>query len=88
MMHYKPYADSTLKSMKKEELIGIIRCLEHNWASTEEANQNQWKILTQRDINIKCRIEELRKLQQTNSTSQTNITIDTIIQELQNILKE
>lgn len=25
--------DSTLKCYKKEELIGIIRCLENNWAS-------------------------------------------------------
>lgn len=33
---YKPYADSTLKKMTKEDLIEYIRLVEHNWFSTEE----------------------------------------------------
>ena len=27
---YKPYKDTTLKSMSKDDLIDQIRCLEHN----------------------------------------------------------
>jgi len=35
---WKIREDSTFKSYKKEELIGSIRCLEHNWASEIKAN--------------------------------------------------
>lgn len=35
---WKIKEDSTLNSYKKEELIGAIRCLEHNWASEIKAN--------------------------------------------------
>lgn len=35
-MSYKSYSDSTLQSMTKSDLIGHIRCLEHNWAGAEE----------------------------------------------------
>lgn len=34
---YKPYKDSTLKSMSKDDLIDQIRCLEHNWAGEIKA---------------------------------------------------
>lgn len=39
------YSDSTLKSFKKDFLIGIIRCLEHNISVLEERNDNQYKLL-------------------------------------------
>lgn len=33
---YKVYSDSYLKSMKKEEIIDLLRCAEHNWQAAEE----------------------------------------------------
>lgn len=39
------YADSTLQSMTKQELIEYIRCLEHNLQNVEEMNQRQYEIL-------------------------------------------
>ena len=36
---YKPYKDSTLKSMSKDDLIDQIRCLEHNWTGEIKANK-------------------------------------------------
>lgn len=42
---HKIYSDSTLKSMPKENLIGIIRCYEHNISVLEERNDNQFKLL-------------------------------------------
>ncbi len=35
---YKPYKDSTLKSMSKDDLIDLIKILEHNWAGEIKAN--------------------------------------------------
>lgn len=32
---YKVYRDSTLRSMTKEEIIGQLRCAEHNWQVAE-----------------------------------------------------
>lgn len=37
--HGKQYADSTLRGMKKEELIQIIRDYEHNYKALYEANE-------------------------------------------------
>ena len=37
--HGKQYADSTLRGMKKEELIQIIRDYEHNFNALYEANE-------------------------------------------------
>lgn len=34
--NFKIHADSTLKSMKKEELISYIHMLHHNWGITDE----------------------------------------------------
>lgn len=39
----KTYSDSTLKSMTKDELIGIIRCLESNLRNAYETNNIQYK---------------------------------------------
>lgn len=47
---YKPLSDSTLKRMTKDQLIGIIRCAEHNWACVEECNQRQYNMLMQREL--------------------------------------
>ena len=52
------YADSTLKSMTKDNLIGIIRCLEHNVSVEEERNQNQFNLLMKHE---KYRWHDLRK---------------------------
>lgn len=51
---YKPYKDSTLKSMSKDDLIDQIRCLEHNWAGEIKAN----KLLSYR---LKCFFDILEK---------------------------
>lgn len=45
----KKYAESTLKGYKKEFLIEIIRCLEHNIEVLEERNNNQFKLLMQKE---------------------------------------
>lgn len=39
----KTYSDSTLKSMTKDELIGIIRCLESNLENAHETNDIQYE---------------------------------------------
>lgn len=38
--HFKLHSDSTLKSLKKDELISYIRMLYHNWGVTDEAYYN------------------------------------------------
>lgn len=40
-MGYKSYSDSTLRSMTKDDLIRLVRMLEHNWQGAEEALNNQ-----------------------------------------------
>ena len=42
----KTYSDSTLKSMTKDELIDIIRCLESNLRNAHETNYIQYKNCT------------------------------------------
>ena len=42
---HKPLADSTLKGMRKEELIRQIRILESNYEAVNERNQNQLKYI-------------------------------------------
>ena len=37
--HGKQYVDSTLRGMKKEELIQIVRDYEHNYNALYEANE-------------------------------------------------
>lgn len=39
----KIYSDSTLKSMTKDELIDIIRCLEDNLRNARETNNIQYE---------------------------------------------
>lgn len=39
----KTYSGSTLKSMTKDELIDIIRCLESNLRNTRETNNIQYE---------------------------------------------
>lgn len=39
----KTYSDSTLKSMTKDELIDVIRCLENNLRNAYETNNIQYE---------------------------------------------
>lgn len=39
--HIKPRADTTLRNMKKSQLIEYIRDLEHNYNAAVEFNENQ-----------------------------------------------
>ena len=39
----KTYSDSTLKSITKDELIDIIRCLESNLRNAHETNDIQYE---------------------------------------------
>lgn len=50
----KTYSDSTLKSMTKDELIDIIRCLESNLRNAHETNDIQYE-------NCKSLLSEERK---------------------------
>ena len=45
----KGYSDSTLMRMKKEQLIEIIRCLEHNVEAVEDMNKNQFALLMEKE---------------------------------------
>ena len=42
---HKPLPDSTLKGMRKEELIHLIRVLESNYEAVNERNKNQLKYI-------------------------------------------
>jgi hypothetical protein len=42
----KTYSDSTLKSMTKDKLIDIIRCLENNLRNAHETNDIQYENCT------------------------------------------
>lgn len=55
------YADSTLKSMTKAELIEHIRILEHNWSAAEETLANSVKNSEQIFYEQKEEIERLEK---------------------------
>lgn len=46
---HKPLSDSTLKGMRKEELIHLIRALESNYEVVNECNKNQLKYSKTRD---------------------------------------
>lgn len=46
---YSTYADSTLMTISKKELIHIIRCLEQNLRAAKEANDRQYKMLVSRE---------------------------------------
>ena len=52
----KTYSDSTLKSMTKNELIDIIRCLESNLRNAHETNDIQYE-------NCKMLLSEEKKSQ-------------------------
>lgn len=41
----KPKADSTLRNMRKDDLIEYIRCLEHNYNVAVSFNENQAKYI-------------------------------------------
>ena len=41
--HIKPKADSTLRNMRKDDLIEYIRCLEHNYNVAVSFNNQQAK---------------------------------------------
>lgn len=43
--HIKPKADSTLKNMRKDDLVAYIRCLEHNYNVAVSFNENQAKYI-------------------------------------------
>ena len=52
---YSTYADSTLTTISKKELIHIIRCLESNLRSAKEANDRQYKMLTEQEEIVHCK---------------------------------
>lgn len=45
MNSWKPYNDSTLMSMTKEQLINLIRCLENNCRGQEERIERQFEFI-------------------------------------------
>ena len=47
--HIKPKADSTLRNMRKDDLIEYIRCLEHNYNVAVSFNENQAKYIESLD---------------------------------------
>ena len=51
-MHEKPLADSTLRCMKRKDIIEYIRCIEHNYEALYETYiqsvKNAERLLTER----------------------------------------
>lgn len=53
--HIKPKADSTLRNMRKADLIEYIRCLEHNYNVAVSFNENQAKYIESLDVaKVRC----------------------------------
>ena len=48
--HIKPKADSTLRNMRKDDLIEYIRCLENNYNVAVSFNENQAKYIESLDV--------------------------------------
>lgn len=48
--HIKPKADSTLRNMRKDDLIEYIRCLENNYNVAVTFNENQAKYIESLDV--------------------------------------
>ena len=48
-MGYKPWADSTLMSLSKKELIQHIRMLEHNWNCSKQTVERQLELLQNKE---------------------------------------
>ena len=46
----KPKADSTLRNMRKNDLIEYVRCLEHNYNVAVSFNENQAKYIESLDV--------------------------------------
>lgn len=49
---YKVYSDFYMMTLSKKDLIGIIRCLEHNWANELLATERQYELLMKNKDNI------------------------------------
>ena len=49
-MHIKPKADSTLRNMRKDDLIEYIRCLEHNYNVGATFLENQARYIESLDV--------------------------------------
>ena len=64
---HKPLSDSTLKGMRKEELIHLIRVLESNYESVNERNKNQLKYIETLKQEIVWRGNEQRDRKQTEN---------------------
>lgn len=48
--HINPKADSTLRNMRKDDLIEYIRCLENNYNVAVSFNENQAKYIESLDV--------------------------------------
>ena len=48
--HIKPKADSTLRNMRKDDLIEYIRCLEHNYNVGATFLENQARYIESLDV--------------------------------------
>lgn len=48
--YIKPKADSTLRNMRKDDLLDYIRCLEHNYNVAVSFNENQAKYIESLNI--------------------------------------
>ena len=48
--YIKPKADSTLRNMRKDNLIEYIRCLENNYNTAVSFNENQARYIESLDV--------------------------------------
>lgn len=60
----KPKADSTLRNMRKDDLIEYIRCLEHNYNVAVSFNENQAKYIESLGVNAQKWIPVTERLPQ------------------------
>lgn len=58
--HIRPKADSTLRNMRKDDLIEYIRCLEHNYNVAVSFNENQAKYIESLDAVLVVRCKDCK----------------------------
>lgn len=58
--HIKPKADSTLRNMRKDDLIKYIRCLENNYNTAVSFNENQARYIETLDAAAVVRCKDCK----------------------------
>lgn len=71
--HFKLHGDSTLKSLKKDELISYIHMLYHNWQATDEAFYNVMEHARKLQKELDEKVERKRYTHDYKKNSKRNV---------------